>query len=369
VSLTALALSLALGWTSESAGFAARLPPAPLSLYTVAWHHALVPGSEGAILEEGGVAVDAKTGVAVCGTRDGWLHAYRPDGSRAWELEASGAFPGAPTISDGVVYAGSSDGRVYAVTLADGKLRWSYDAKEEMGTSPAVSGGMVYVMTLQDTLFALDARSGEWKWLHRREGKGFERGFTIRGAAAAVVRDGTVFGGYSDGFVAALDAATGQVKWERQVAPSGQYTDVDGLAMDGGRLYAVAYSGLVAALDAATGTAAWTFRNPLSHRVAVGQGLVVAVSSTQLVGLAPDTGQPVWTAALGSGAPGAAPVFGGRWLLVPAQDAGLRFVEPATGRTMQVFDGGTGVTGAPAVQGERVYVLTNGSFLYALDLR
>ena len=105
MSLTALALTLALGWTSEGAGTATRLPPAPLSLYSVAWHRALVPPDEGAMLEEGGVAVDARTGLAVCGTRDGWLHAFRPDGTRAWELKVGGAFPGAPTVSDGVVYA------------------------------------------------------------------------------------------------------------------------------------------------------------------------------------------------------------------------------------------------------------------------
>lgn len=368
MSLTALALTLALGWSSESAGVTTRLPPAPLSLFSVAWHRALVPIEDPTVIEEGGVTVDPATGLAVCGTRDGWLHAFRPDGTVAWEFKAGGAFPGAPAVADGTVYAGSSDGRVYAVALADGKLRWSYDAREEIGTTPVVAAGAVFVMSLQDTLWAIDAKTGEWKWLHRREARGVERGFTIRGAAPALFRNGTVYGAYSDGFVAAMDAATGQVRWERLVAPSGEYTDVDGLAVDGDRLYAAAYSGLVVAMDPATGAQLWSFRLPMTNRLALRSGLLVAVSTSQLVGLAPASGQPVWTVPL-QGAPGAAPAFAGRWLLVPAQDGGVRFVEPSSGRTLKAFDGGLGVTAAPGVLGSRAYVLSNGSNLYALDLQ
>jgi outer membrane protein assembly factor BamB len=368
VTLAALALAAALGWTSDAAGVTARLPPAPLSLYSVAWRRPLVPAGESSSPEEGGVVVDPATGLAVCGTRDGWLHAFRPDGTLAWEFKAGGAFPGAPAIADGTVYAGSSDGRIYALALESGAQRWSYDTREEVGTTPAIAGGAVFVMSLQDTLWALDARTGEWKWLRRRDTKGIERGFTIRGAASAVHRAGVVYAGYSDGFVVAVDAASGQVRWERPVGPSGRFTDVDGLAADADRIYAAAYSGAVVALDPSTGNQVWSSRIPAANRVVVGQGLLLAVTATQLAGLAPATGQAVWTTPL-RGAPGGPPVFAGRWLLVPAQEGGVRFVEPASGRTLRSFDGGLGVIGTPGVSGSRVYVLSTGSTLYALDLK
>jgi outer membrane protein assembly factor BamB len=366
--MTALALALLLGSASAPEGLASRLPPAPLALYGLAWRRSLVTAGDVAPLEEGGVAVDHGSGLVVCGTRDGWLHALRPDGTLAWEFLAGGAFPAPPAIDGGTVYAGSSDGRVYALALADGKLRWSYDAKEEMGTRPTVSGGAVYVMSLQDTLFALDAATGEWKWIHRREARGIDRGFTIRGAAQALIRGDTVYGAYSDGYVAALDASNGQVRWERVVAPPGEYTDIDGLWLEGDRLYAAAYSGALVALDATSGLPVWTFRAPNLTRVVVGKGLVVAEGASQLLALSPGTGQPVWTVPL-KGAPGAVPTFAGRWLLVPAQDGGLHFTEPATGRTLRTFDGGSGISGEPAVDGSRVYVLSNAGYLYALDLQ
>ena len=366
--MTALALALLLGSSPSAQGLATRLPPVPLALYGLAWRRPLTDTSDVFPLEEGGAAVDHASGMVVCGTRDGWLHALRPNGELAWEFVAGGAFPGPPTIDGGTVYVGSSDGRVYALALADGKRRWAYEAREEMGTKPTVVGGAVYIMSLQDTLFALDAATGEWKWIHRREARGIDRGFTVRGAARALVRGDTVFGAYSDGYVAALDAANGQVRWERPVARPGEYTDVDGLFLDGDRLYAAAYSGALEALDPATGLPAWTFRAPNLSRVVVGKGLVVGESATQLVGLSPATGAPVWTVPL-KGAPGAAPVFAGRWLLVPAMDGGLHFVEPGTGRTLRTFDGGSGVAGEPAVDGSRIYVLSNGGYLYALDLQ
>lgn len=368
--MVSLALALALVSTATPEGLLTRLPPAPLSLYRVAWRRPLVAPQPGDMrpLEEGGATVDPASGLVVCGTRDGWLHALRPDGTRAWEFQAGGAFPAPPTVEGDTVYAGSSDGRLYALSLADGKQRWRYEAGEEVGGRPLVVGGTVFVATLQDTLFAVDARTGAWKWHHRREVRGIDRGFTIRGVAAPAELGGTVFAAYADGFVSALDAATGQVRWERSVAPTGDYVDVDGLALDGGRLYAAAYSGALLALDVRTGAQVWSFRAPAMSRVTAGKGLVVAETASQLYGLAPGTGQVIWSTPL-DGAPGAPPVFAGSWLLVPAADGGLRFVEPASGRTLRVFDAGSGVSGAPGVGSGHVYVLSNGGVLYALDLK
>jgi outer membrane protein assembly factor BamB len=364
----ALALALAAGAPAARgatpAGLAARLTPAPVALYRVAWRRPFVKRAalETSPSEPGGAAVDPTTGVVVFGTRDGWLHALRPDGRVVWELRVHGGFAAPPLVEGDTVYAGSTDGNLYAVALATGKLRWRYEAKEELGTRPVLADGTLYVASLQDTLFAIDARTGAWKWHHRREPRA---GFTIRGAASAAVRAGTVYGAYSDGFGAA--GGKGQVRWERQVAPAGDYVDVDALAVEGGRLYAAAYSGSVLALDASTGEVAWAFRAPGASRLAVGGGLVIAVTANTVYGLSMASGTPVWNAPLG-GAPSGNPALAGKWVVIPAAQGGLRFLEAATGRTLRVFDPGSGVSAAPGVSGGRVYVVSNGGDLYALDL-
>jgi outer membrane protein assembly factor BamB len=361
--MIALALALALG--AAPGGVATSLSPPPVRLYRVVWQRPLVAPRvlEWRPAERGGVAVDPASGLVVAGTRDGWLHARRPDGSVAWELRGDGVF-GPPAIEGDTVYVGASDGRLHAIALSTGKERWRYRAEEDLSTRPAVAHGMVFVASLQDTLFALDAASGEWRWHHRRETKGSR--FTIFGAASAIAGPEAVYAAYSDGYAAALDPATGAARWERRVAPAGDQLDIDALAYDGGRLYAAAYSGAVLALDAATGEVVWTFETPGAAQLTLAGGLVVAVTATSVHGLATTDGGAVWTTPL-HGVPAGAPAVSGKWLLVPAGQGGLRWIEIASGRTLRVFDPGTGVSGSPAAAGTRVYVLSNGGDLFALE--
>lgn len=344
---------------------ATQLPPAPVRLWTVRWQKQLVGpvALEWKARESGGPAVDGTTGRLVVGTRDGWLRAYSAEGELAWELQAGGRFEAPPRIEGDAVYAGSSDGFLYAVELGSGQLRWKYDAQEEVGTTPAVAGGLVVAMTLQDTLVAVDAKTGAWRWHHRREQR---EGFTIHGAAAPVVAGPTVYGAWSDGNVAALDLLTGTVQWERLVAPKGDFTDVDALRVQGGRLFAAAYSGAVYALDASTGQQVWQVKTPAPSRLALGAGLLVAVTNTQVLGIAPLDGAVRWTLPL-DGAPAGEPVVANGRAAVP-NGGGLLWIDTRQGRVLRVFDPGTGVSAAPGWVGSRLYVLSNGGDLLALDL-
>jgi outer membrane protein assembly factor BamB len=358
-------LALALALAAGDPGVRTVLPPAPVKLFRVAWQRPFVPPQpfEGKPQERGGVAADPRRGLAFVGTRDGWLHAVRADGSVAWEVRAGGSL-GPPTVAGDTVYVGSADGRLYAVEIPTGKTRWTYEAREDLSTRPAVAEGSVFVASLRDTVFAVDAASGAWRWHHRREPK---EGLTILGAAAVQVGGGSAFAAYSDGTVAALDARNGAARWERRVAPPGSHPDVDGLALDGQRLYAAAYSGAVLAIDARSGQTLWSFAAPAATQVSLAGGLVVAVTAGSVHGLSPADGSVLWTTPLG-GSPGGPPALAGKWLLVPAGAGGLRWLEAATGRPLRSFQPGTGILGAPAVSSGRVYVLTNGGDLFALDL-
>jgi outer membrane protein assembly factor BamB len=350
---------------AAQAAVGAQLPPAPVRLWRIAWTTQVVPPTplEWRPTERGGPAVDPVTGVVVVGTRDGWLRAYDPDGRLLWTMETGAPFE-APARFDGdTVYVGSNDGRLYAVELATGKLRWKYDAQQEVGTTPIVAGDLVLVMTLQDTLVAVDARTGAWRWHHRREGR---EGFTVRGAAAVVVSGALALGAYSDGTIAALELATGTVRWERKVAPAGDFMDVDSLWLASGRLYAAAYSGAVYALDPETGSQVWELKTPSACRVAMGPGILLVVSATQVLGVSPFDGAVRWTLPL-QGTPGGAPLVVRGLAAVPNTRAML-WIDVQSGRLVRVLDPGTGVSAAAAVAGNRAYIISNAGHLVALDL-
>jgi outer membrane protein assembly factor BamB len=356
-------LALLLAASPDTSG----LLPAPpaIRLYRVAWQKSLVESDflDWEPEEAGGPAVDAASGTVVVGTRDGALRAFRPDGTELWDVRAGGGFAAAPLIREGVVYAGSLDGVLRALDLGSGRERWRYAAGEEIGSAPLWANGLIVLATFQDSVIAVDARDGAWKWHHRRDQR---EGFTIRGCARPVLSRGLLLAGYSDGFVAALDPATGVAKWERKVAPAGDYLDVDGLAADGAAVYAAAYSGAVVAIDAETGRTLWEQKAPGASRLLADRGQLYAVTTSSILALSPANGSSRWKRDLG-GVPAGPPVRVGQRLAVP-NTGGLALVDPGSGRLLRVFDPGTGVSASPAVLGRRAYVLSNGGALTALDV-
>jgi outer membrane protein assembly factor BamB len=355
-------VALALAAAPAEAG---RLPPPPREIYTIAWAKRLVPTEFGDFQtqELGGVAVDPTGQWVVVGTRDGWLHALHADGRLAWDFHGRGPFSGQPLIDGGVAYAGCHDGKLYALDLATGAVRWTYDAREQLATRPALVKGLVVVASLQDTVFAVDAATGAWRWHHRRD---LNDGFTILGAASVQVDGGHVYAAYSDGTVTALEAGTGEVRWEQHVAPSGRYQDVDSLSLGDGRLFLAAYSGAIMALDPASGKTLWSQPFPEAERVLASRGAVLAVTGREVVSLSETDGQANWKVPM-QGAPSGMLAVAGPWLLVPANDGGLRIHEAASGRLFRVLDTGAGIAATPGVLGRRAYILSNAGTLLAID--
>jgi hypothetical protein len=75
---------------------------------------------------------------------------------QAWSAPVGETRAG-PVVVDGVVYAGSVDGRVHALDAATGASIWSVATTGEIRGSPAVAGGLVYVGCGSGALRALDA--------------------------------------------------------------------------------------------------------------------------------------------------------------------------------------------------------------------
>ena len=358
-----LALSLAL---AAPAAQGSSLPPPPRALYTQSWKRDLaVPAmGEWHPNEPGAPVYDPVTKLVVVGTRNGWLHALRDDGSIAWQFLGAGAFAAEPLVDGDTVYVGCNDGRLYAIALATGHEKWHYEAKEQLGTKPSLANGILYVASLQDTVFAVDAATGAWKWHYRREPRD---GFTIFGAASVAVADGLVHAGFSDGTVVGLEVATGALRWERHAGPAGTYMDVDSVLVSGGKLYAAAFSGAVVALEAATGKPLWQYETPEPAQLGLAPGALVVVSTTSIMALSLVDGRLLWTTPLRGTAAGQ-PRLAGKWLVVPAGLGGLRFLDASNGRVVRSLETGSGASGPVTVYGKRAWLLSNDGRLFAARL-
>lgn len=87
-------------------------------------------------------------------------------------------------------------------------------------TNPIVYRGVIYITTTHLTI-ALGASDCRVQWIHEWKPKGTEPFKTHRGAA---IKDGKLVRGTVDGYLLALDVASGQLLWSRRIAdPEGGY--------------------------------------------------------------------------------------------------------------------------------------------------
>ena len=160
------------------------------------------------------------------------VSALRQSGIRVWASSVSGArrgvayndlgdITGDPVVSDGTIYAGTTAGRIVALSSASGERRWTAD---EGAVSPlAVVGGSVFAISDRAQLLRLDAATGIVLW---RADLPFYRNSRVRRRLGIHVHHGPVLAGgrlwvaSSDGGLRGYDPATGQLV-DRTEIPSG----------------------------------------------------------------------------------------------------------------------------------------------------
>ena len=156
-------------------------------------------------------------------------------------------------------------------------LAWSWEIPKtgaRLEATPVVSDGVMYATGPHSFVFALDARTGEKKWQwdpgipdESRGGPSVCCGDVNRGVA---IYGDKVFAGLLDGRLVALNKDTGLVDWVVQTTPPGQDYSITGapriaagnvIIGNGGAEYGI--RGFVTAYDAETGEQAWrTFTVP-----------------------------------------------------------------------------------------------------------
>jgi outer membrane protein assembly factor BamB len=62
------------------------------------------------------------------------------------------------------VYAGSADGKVYALNTATGNVAWTYTTGGPVKGSPTYSNGVIYIASTDSYLYALNAVNGGFLW-------------------------------------------------------------------------------------------------------------------------------------------------------------------------------------------------------------
>lgn len=205
-------------------------------------------------------------GVVYFGNRSPEPTVYAVDaetGDREWSFDrVPGSISSSPTIVDDVLFIGAKgsregeweDGTLLAINTDAGTEEWRFEPTTmDFHSSPAYSNGMVYVGSYGTTandyddaaLLAVDASSGREEWAFREPS-----GEILSSPAVA---DETVYIGSLDGSVYAVDAETGEKRWEY---PTGQPVAASPVVVDDVLFLSTKD---INALDAQSGEREWHF--------------------------------------------------------------------------------------------------------------
>jgi outer membrane protein assembly factor BamB len=324
--------------------------------------------------------------------------------SPLWTVKLGGPIKSSAAVSDGLVYVGSDDGKVYALDAAKGTTKWTRDAGGPIEAPPFVRGGLVYIGSEDGALYALDAATGVVKWKHATEGK------ILSGANVAILADGReriVFGSY-DHHLYGVDAKTGErafaVETDNYVhaTPAVEGTRVvfggcDGVlrvvdatdgklasqvkvgaymagsaALEGKGKELTAYIGhygnAVVAVDFDANGAFWTYKDrdfPFFASPALSTDrLVVGGRDRRVHALDKETGKALWTFQT-QGKVDSSPVIVDGRVVVGSADGRLYLLRLSDGKKLWSRDLGSGISATVAVTGGKVFIGTEDGRMHA----
>jgi len=145
-------------------------------------------------------------GTIYVGSTDTKIYAITRYGAKKWEFATGGAIVSSPAIgSDGTLYVGSNDTYVYALDPNTGTSKWNRSIGGGIISSPAIGwDGTICIGLIDSSLYALDPNTGNTLWTFVADG-------SIE-SSPSIGSDGSVYFGTNNGTVYAL-YPDGKLKW------------------------------------------------------------------------------------------------------------------------------------------------------------
>ena len=195
-------------------------------------------------------------GVLYVGSADKRLYAFDlATGHRLWRFNAGHTIESSVTVTDKLVCFGSAGGLFRCLDRAEGRELWSFQAKSEIVGSALASKDLIYLYSSDDRFYALSRGTGERVWVYNRV-PFFAVSRRLISSPAMNSEGRRVYQLFSDGTLCAFEAATGKVLWEKRViedfsvAPIARRTPI----LFGKILYIIDGDASILALNAEDGT-------------------------------------------------------------------------------------------------------------------
>jgi len=261
-----------------------------------------------------------------------------------------------PTIVDGSVFVGSSNGYVYAFDSSNGTVEWMFDTGSSVRFAPIVTGDTVYVSN-GSGLYVLDASNGTKRWDFHPSGD----------VGKPAVADGTVYINRLDesSDLYALAASDGSVRWrvtDRQV-------ELPVLTVSNETIY---WGHL--ALDSGDGSQTWSFENfdnPYYYPPTVADGSIYLATGMEgqrgrLYAIDAQDGTKRWSFQTDRYFT-TAPTVSNNTVYLGCTDGSVYAVSTEDGAEQWTFQTSGRVRSSPTTADDTVYIGSDDRNLYGLD--
>lgn len=292
-------------------------------------------------------------------------------GQVLWQVDTQLPLRGGPGSGDGLVLLGTADAEIIALDRNSGVERWRTKVSSEVLAAPTADEGVTVARSIDGRIYGLSSADGKRIWIHDSS----EPVLTLRGTSAAVISNGGVIAGLSNGKLVALLLKNGTLLWETRIAiPTGRSElerivdiDADPIVADG-VVHVATYQGNVATVALENGRGLWNRK--MSSHAGIGADsnvLYVTDEDSAIWALDRRSGSSYWKADKLRARKLTAPVAFGEYIVVGDLEGYVHFLDRKSGAfAARIRVGSSPIVAAPIVAGDTVFISSSAGELTAL---
>ena len=274
-----------------------------------------------------------------------------------WTFESEDEIRGSATCDKGVVYFGSYDRHLYALTTTSGRMIWRYATDGGIVSKPVVVGDQVCFGSEDYRLHVVSIRSGSVIWTYYTNGP-------VRSSPNSA--HAHIFIGSDDACLHAINYTNGRGAWKSETGAAIRSTPLVG--PDG--LFFGNEAGEFLCLDFRGGIK-WRFRAKraiTSSPLISGEFVLFSSLDASLYALETKTGWTAWRFLMSKGSI-STPCIVSDLVFLGAIDGNIYCVDLKSGKEVWKFATERQVTSSPIVYKDSLYCGSIDGYLYCLDYR
>ena len=320
--------------------------------------------------------VDAAGKVSAFDLKNGkeiWNVKIQPENKRAKDTAIKGV---GLAMADNIIYIVTGFGYVIALNSDKGEKLWESNLETPLRIAPTADDGKLFVQSIDNKFFALNAKTGEVLWDYDIA----MESTTVVGGASAAYHKGfdVVITGFSNGEIQSFSASFGTPLWSdvlvdnrRAYSSTFLHAIKASPIVEGEKVYVLGSSDVLACIDIRTGARKWEKEiGGVNTPLLAENVLYVVTKDKDLAAINKDNGDVLWSTGIDLGKKASSlavfePLMINDKLVLTVSDGRVFIYDAKTGTKTEEFDLDEKFNAAPIAAGGYLIFTTSNAKLIA----